>query len=262
MASLSDLKKIVTGETKLVTPYSGFPRIEPSYQLDDESGWDEMFRHNGRRYYRPPNGGVYPSVTTFLKHNKDNSDIEAWKKRVGEDEAKRITKRSTDRGEEIHKALEYYIQGLPYEYEKNIGEFMFMFEQIRLRLHENLDGWVYMEHALYSEQMKIAGRCDLMGVWAGKRSIIDYKNKNRRSRSSTVEDYMIQTACYAIMHEERYKESIDQLVIVASVEKTKNAKAEVHVEPLDRWKDRVLDMNRRFLRECEDWYDIPPLLLL
>lgn len=259
MASLADLKRIST---------EGLPKSDPKKfakheipGLVPESEWGTTFHHNGRRYYRTPSGQCYPSVTTFLGAFEDETNLIAWRKRVGDAEADRISKRSTDRGTAIHDALEHYVQGIEYDAEAATGEFFFMYEQLRVVLNE-LDAWSYVEHALYSDKLKIAGRCDLMGTFRKRRAILDYKNKNYVRGRQDMHDYFVQGAVYALMHEERYGEKIDDVVILASEEDKKRTKAHVFIEPVDNLRDEVMDKIRRFHNQHSDWYDIPPLMLL
>ena len=63
----------------------------------------------GRRY-KVPSGKLYPSVTTVTGH-LSNASLDAWKKRVGEEEAARISKRATDRGTRIHTLCEDFLKG-------------------------------------------------------------------------------------------------------------------------------------------------------
>ena len=56
----------------------------------------------GKRHYVTPQGLVYPSVTTVVSlHNKDV--IDNWKKRVGEENAKKISTQASGRGNRLHK---------------------------------------------------------------------------------------------------------------------------------------------------------------
>ena len=63
----------------------------------------------GKRFYDVEGCGVFPSVTTVLSSTGDKSGLEKWKKRVGEDEAKRIGEEATSRGTVMHKHLELYL---------------------------------------------------------------------------------------------------------------------------------------------------------
>ena len=64
------------------------------------------------RFYIDLKGNHVPSVTTVLNNISDKqSFIDQWRKRVGEEEADRITKQSTDIGSMVHEALEMYLYG-------------------------------------------------------------------------------------------------------------------------------------------------------
>ncbi|RYZ83336.1 MAG: hypothetical protein EOP04_20165, partial [Proteobacteria bacterium] len=54
------------------------------------------------RVYRTPAGLYYPSVTTVLSLNSKDS-IKRWRKRVGEEEANRISTEAAGRGTRIHQ---------------------------------------------------------------------------------------------------------------------------------------------------------------
>ena len=57
----------------------------------------------GRRYR--VGDAFYPSVTTVIGHSKKKSIME-WRNRVGEEEANRISKRASTRGNKCHKLAE------------------------------------------------------------------------------------------------------------------------------------------------------------
>ena len=71
---------------------------------------DQLKRKNtekGRRY-QTPSGVLYPSVTTILSH-KSKPYIDAWKKKIGEAEANKISSRAAKRGTSMHKLVEYHL---------------------------------------------------------------------------------------------------------------------------------------------------------
>ena len=62
------------------------------------------------RYYIDSKNQTVPSVTTVLGKTSDKSDsIQQWRNKVGDDEADRITKQSTDIGSMVHEALENFL---------------------------------------------------------------------------------------------------------------------------------------------------------
>ena len=46
-----------------------------------------------KRHYQTPTGEKYPSVTTVISAMSDKSALIAWRKRVGEEEANRVSGR-------------------------------------------------------------------------------------------------------------------------------------------------------------------------
>jgi len=63
---------------------------------------------DGKRYYLTPEGKKYPSVTTVSSiYAKEG--IKKWRKRVGEEEATKITTQAAVRGTAVHKMCEDYI---------------------------------------------------------------------------------------------------------------------------------------------------------
>ena len=63
---------------------------------------------DGKRYYTLEDGTRLPSVTTVLGAQKKAAIFE-WRKRVGEEEANRISKQATSRGTNVHTICENYL---------------------------------------------------------------------------------------------------------------------------------------------------------
>ncbi len=217
--------------------------------LIEEEEWKGTYRVNGKRHYMTPEGKLYPSVTTFLSFFEDNAWLEEWRAKKGEEEAARLTKRAQERGTIVHKVLEDYVTNSPNFDPEEAGKFRFMFNQIRKILDKRLDAVLYVEHALYSDKLKIAGRVDLCGLWNGELAIIDYKNKNRLSKRADIAEYFIQAATYAIMHAERYGVLPEKLVILLAVEIEGVREAQEMVERTRDWVPKVIDMARKHQNE-------------
>jgi genome maintenance exonuclease 1 len=81
----------------------------------------------------------------------------------------------------------------------------------------------YIEQALWSESIGLAGRVDLIAEWDGVLSVIDFKTSKRIKQREDIQDYFAQCTAYSGMYEERVGVPIEQLVIVMAVE---------HEEPL------------------------------
>ena len=59
---------------------------------------------NHKRHYETPDGRAVPSVTTVLSATKDMTHLNAWKKRVGAQEAQRIATESANIGTVMHRS--------------------------------------------------------------------------------------------------------------------------------------------------------------
>lgn len=67
----------------------------------------------GKRFYQVEEDNrmiVFPSVTTILSHTTDKTWLYQWRKRVGEETANKISRRSAGRGTIMHLMLEIYTQ--------------------------------------------------------------------------------------------------------------------------------------------------------
>ena len=58
---------------------------------------------------------------------------------------------------------------------------------------------------------------DLVGIYEGKPSIIDFKQSNKFKKREWIDDYFIQCAAYAIAHNYVYGTKIQSGVILISV---------------------------------------------
>ena len=76
----------------------------------------------------------------------------------------------------------------------------------------------YIEQALWSEQIGLAGRVDLIAEWNGVLSVIDFKTSKKIKKKDDIQDYFAQCTAYAGMYEEHVSVPVDQIVIVMAVE--------------------------------------------
>ena len=84
-------------------------RVFQHEQID--LGYDDLDAEStdsGRLYSTPD--GAFPSVTTVLSILNEEA-IAAWRARVGEEEANRISGRASNRGTKVHSIIEDYLNG-------------------------------------------------------------------------------------------------------------------------------------------------------
>lgn len=158
----------------------------------------ETYR-DGKRWYQTPSG-VYASLTTVLSWGKDEAPLRAWRERVGEVEAERISSESRETGTDMHSAIERFICGEPlYASSDRCRRLL----RSMLPALARVDRVRHVEVPLFSDDLRVAGRCDCIAEFDGVLSIIDFKNSLRPKRREWIEDYFLQATGYACMYEER-----------------------------------------------------------
>ena len=167
---------------------------------------------DGKRVYQCPDGNAVASVTTILDSTKDKTHLLEWRKRVGEETAKRITKEASGMGTRMHKYIENYINdgswGTPGS--NPYSQQAFKMAQV---VHENAlkdvnEIWG-SEVGLYFPKI-YAGTTDCVGQYKGNPCIIDFKQTNKPKKKEWVEDYFLQLVAYAEAHNEVYGTDIKE----------------------------------------------------
>lgn len=183
------------------------------------------------RKYRTPDGVDLPSITTVLSILSRDS-IAKWRKRVGNEEANKISTRASGRGTRVHETLEKYVDNDPNFLDGVTPDIVQSFKDLKPILDERLTLVYAQEAPLYSTHLGVAGRVDCVGIFDGKISIIDYKTSMKPKRLDWVKNYFMQETAYAIMWEERTGMPITQLVTIISVD---NNEPQVFIEHRDNW---------------------------
>jgi hypothetical protein len=138
-------------------------------------------------------GAVYPSITRILAASP-KPQLEAWKQRVGPEEAKRVVSRAGIRGASIHRLAENYLGNNPLpEVMPNITG---MWRFLAPWLETNITRVVAQEQDVYSHRLKVAGRMDLLADVTQLLSIVDVKSAERFKREAWVRDYFLQVTFY------------------------------------------------------------------
>jgi len=168
----------------------------------------------GKRVYLTPDGIKLPSVTTILSATKDMTGLDNWRKRIGNDEADRQVKEAVNVGNLLHNELEKYILGL----ERNSGGNLI--RKMARQMADNVinRGLIYVDEvwgvecALYYDGL-YAGRSDLIGLYKGQPSIMDFKNSKKIKKREWIDDYMMQLVAYSMAHNNMFDTDIKQGVI-------------------------------------------------
>ena len=159
-------------------------------------------------------GKKLPSVTTVLSRTKDQSYLDQWKAKVGYEEAERIKNLSSKRGTSMHKFIENHISSTGYDDLTEIGI------QAKPMAHKIIDVGLTPITEYYGSEVTLhypglyAGSTDLVCLYNGKETIVDFKQANKPKREEWIEDYYMQIAAYAMAHDAVHGSNIEQGVIM------------------------------------------------
>jgi genome maintenance exonuclease 1 len=171
---------------------------------------------DGSRVYATPSGKKYPSVTTVTGLLKKDI-INEWRKRVGDEEANKISSKAAKRGTRIHTLCEKYLLNEEVSAEMFDNE---MWNSLRPLL-DDIDDIYALEQPLYSDHLQVAGTVDCIARYKGKLSVIDFKSSKRIKHRDDIHDYFIQCSAYAVAFEELTGIPVPRLVILMAVDDEK-----------------------------------------
>lgn len=169
------------------------------------------------RTYLTPIGAKYPSITSVLSILSEN-DIREWRHRVGDAEADRAARVASSRGTSVHALVEDYINNKEIDLKKVMPNVSAAFQSIKPILSQRLNNIRIQEAQLYSDHLRVAGRCDIVGDFDKVLSIVDIKTSTRVKAAEDIHNYFMQEAAYAIMFEERTGIPVVNLVTVMTVD--------------------------------------------
>lgn len=170
----------------------------------------------GRRYFTP-DGNAYPSITTVLGILSKQGILD-WRKRVGEEEANKISTQAATRGTAVHKLAEDYIDNIEEWSEGAMPSNIASFNDIKKIVDERLDNVWMQEEFLYSDRLKCAGQVDCIAEFDGQLSIVDFKTSRKPKKEEWITSYFIQASFYAAAFYERTGIPIKQGVILITVD--------------------------------------------
>jgi len=172
---------------------------------------------DGVRYYSVPDEDELlklVSITSVTSHFNKEIFVN-WRKKVGNEEADRITKAATSRGTDMHTLTEHYLKNDDLPTVQPISDFLFKIAKGELNKIDNIHS---LEGSLYSKELGIAGTVDCIAEYNGELAIIDFKTSKKPKPRNWVEHYFVQCMAYGCMLYEITGISVKKLVIIMACE--------------------------------------------
>jgi ATP-dependent exoDNAse (exonuclease V) beta subunit len=192
------------------------------------------------RFYKTPEGKIYPSVTTVLGKTTDKSYLDEWRSKVGDEEANKVSSRASRRGTRIHKLAEDQLLGRPLTF--NSIHDQITFNSLK-KVFPRISNVRHIEHQLYSNILESAGTVDLVADFDFVPAIIDWKTSTRPKYKDEISNYFIQAAAYAFMYWEVYKVPVRWIVIIMAVD---NDAPIIFIEKIDPWIQEYRKLRNQF----------------
>jgi genome maintenance exonuclease 1 len=205
------------------------------------------------RHYLDSNNKAVPSVTTVLSGTSKSKDgLIQWRNRVGEEEADRIIKQSTDIGTAVHEAIENYLNGESWNNFEETHDQLLAQKISNKFIKDGLKGitdiWG-LEVGLVLDNL-YAGTADCVGEYEGIPTLIDFKTAKKIKKREWIEDYFLQGCAYANAHNVMFGTKIEQIVILM-VDRN-DIFQEFIVRPTEfnfltrKWKNRLIEFNNKY----------------
>lgn len=169
----------------------------------------------GKRFYKIDSiEKLFISITTitsFITAPK----FASWRKKVGEEEANKITAKATSRGTDMHTLTEHYLKNEDLPSVQPISELLFKISKPTL---DRIDNIYCLESGLYSDVLGIAGTVDCIAEFDGELAVIDFKTSSKPKKREWIDHYFVQCAAYACMFYELTNKPVKKFVILMACE--------------------------------------------
>jgi genome maintenance exonuclease 1 len=197
---------------------------------------------DGVRYYSVPDEEKLlklVSITSITSHFNKEIFVK-WRKKVGEEEADKITKAATSRGTDMHSLTEHYLKNQDLPSVAPMADFLFKIAKTEINRINNIYA---LEGSLYSKQLGIAGTVDCIAEYNGELAIIDFKTSKKPKPREWIEHYFVQCMAYGCMLYELTGISVKKLVIIMACE---NGECVVYEE---RDKSKYIKLLGKYIRK-------------
>jgi len=239
MAAMREDRAPVKWNKRFIYPKSQRSHIHGQRHYDIKSNTHSLVRQT-----------KLPSVTTIIsatQSEEKRQSLANWKARLGDREADKVRDTAALRGTAMHTYLDAYVRGSGHRDLTSVGQ---QAEPMAKRIIESGLGDLQevwgTEVTLYYPDL-YAGATDVVGIYNGRESIIDFKQTNKPKRREWIEDYFIQLAAYAMAHNYVYRTKIQSGIILMCSKDKLFQKFEVSDK-------EFVDCQHAFLRKVDQYY--------
>ena len=201
---------------------------------------------DGVRYYSVPDEDQLlklVSITSVTSHFNKEIFVK-WRKRVGVEEADKVTKAATSRGTDMHTLVENYLYNRDLPPVQPISDFLFKIAKIELNRINNI---YCLEGALYSKQLGVAGTTDCIAEFDEELAVIDFKTSKKPKPRDWIENYFVQAMFYGMALYEMTGIRVKKLVIIMACE---NGECVVYEErDLKKYMKLVVEYIKKFVND-------------
>lgn len=201
---------------------------------------------DGVRYYSVPDEDQLlklVSITSVTSHFNKEIFVK-WRKRVGAEEADKITKAATSRGTDMHTLVENYLYNRDLPLVQPISDFLFKIAKTELNKINNI---YCLEGALYSKQLGVAGTTDCIAEFDEELAVIDFKTSKKPKPRDWIENYFVQAMFYGMALYEMTGIRVKKLVIIMACE---NGECVVYEErDLKKYMKLVVEYIKKFVND-------------
>lgn len=200
---------------------------------------------DGTRYYKihDKNKNLVSITSVISDYNKEF--FKKWRQRVGEEEANRIVKQSTERGTSTHSLIESYLlnQDIP-EIDNILSKYLFLRAKPILNRINNI---YCIESSLVSDVLGVAGTVDTIAEFDNELAVIDYKTSKEPKPVKWITSYFVQAMFYGMAFYEMTGIKVKKLVIIMMCE---NGECVVYEErDLDKYMKFVVHYIKAYVKK-------------
>ncbi|MBD3887372.1 exonuclease [Phormidium tenue FACHB-886] len=208
----------------------------------------KIVRQGQGHFYQSPNGLLLPSISAILSATRPVRErivISRWRKRVGNEEANRISRESILRGKRLHQRLEHYLSGQPLA---ECPEWLKPWRDSLKPVLASVEAVLLVEGAVFHEALGYAGTLDLVAQYGDAVVLIDWKTASSARKDEYLGNYKLQVAALWGALAATYDLRLEQALIAIALPDRPAQLVWLDVEQLEEaW--------QQWLERLEQWYD-------